>query len=269
MTADRRPAGPRCVALIGPQSAGKTSLAEALLSAAGAIPRKGTIKDGNTVGDSSDEARARQMSTEVNMARFSYLGENWSLLDCPGAVELSYLSETSLMVADAAVVVCEPVIDRIASLQPVLRTLNDLAIPHMVFINKMDNADIRVRDLMAALQEVSARKLVLRQVPIRDGEDGGPHLVVQHHQVHLGPVGLVVREVRLRVAALAGGRDRVERNVLVERARACDIRRRVLEMRPKTTTTTSSEDEKTGRRRRRQKTEKSLGDSPSMNATVS
>lgn len=171
MTADRRPAGPRCVALIGPQSAGKTSLAEALLSAAGAIPRKGTVKDGNTVGDSSDEARARQMSTEVNMARYSYLGEDWSLLDCPGAVELSYLSETSLMVADAAVVVCEPVIDRIASLQPVLRTLNDLAIPHMVFINKMDNADIRVRDLMAALQEVSARKLVLRQVPIRDGED--------------------------------------------------------------------------------------------------
>ncbi|MEM7442271.1 MAG: elongation factor G [Pseudomonadota bacterium] len=170
MSSERKPAGPRCVALIGPQSAGKTSLAEALLNAAGAIPRKGTIKEGNTVGDSSDEARARQMSTEVNMARFSYLGEEWSILDCPGAVELSYLSETTLMAADAAVVVCEPVIDRIAGLQPVLRTLNDLAIPHIIFINKMDNADVRVRDLMDALQQVSARKLILRQVPIRDGE---------------------------------------------------------------------------------------------------
>ena len=103
MSSERKPAGPRCVALIGPQSAGKTSLAEALLNAAGATPRKGTIKEGNTVGDSSDEARARQMSTEINLARYSYLGEDWSLLDCPGAVELSHQAETALMVADAAI----------------------------------------------------------------------------------------------------------------------------------------------------------------------
>jgi elongation factor G len=56
-------------------------------------------------------------------------------------------------------------------LQPALRILNDLAIPHMVFVNKMDAADIRLRDLMAALQEVSARKLVLRQVPIRENNE--------------------------------------------------------------------------------------------------
>ena len=46
-----RPSGPRCAALVGPYLSGKTTLLEALLFAAGAINRRGTQKDGNTVGD--------------------------------------------------------------------------------------------------------------------------------------------------------------------------------------------------------------------------
>ena len=55
-----RSAGPRCAALVGPYLSGKTTLLEALLFASGAISRRGTIKDGNTVGDHAPEARARQ-----------------------------------------------------------------------------------------------------------------------------------------------------------------------------------------------------------------
>ena len=55
--------GPRCAALVGPYLSGKTSLMESMLHAAGAINRKGSVKEGNTVGDSSAEARARSMST--------------------------------------------------------------------------------------------------------------------------------------------------------------------------------------------------------------
>ena len=65
---DKTPASPRCAVLIGPYLSGKTTLLEALLFAAGATHRKGKVTEGNTVGDSSPEARARQMSVEANFA---------------------------------------------------------------------------------------------------------------------------------------------------------------------------------------------------------
>ena len=52
-----RSAGPRCAALVGPYLSGKTTLMESLLFAAGAVSRKGNVKDGNTVGDSAPEAQ--------------------------------------------------------------------------------------------------------------------------------------------------------------------------------------------------------------------
>lgn len=52
----------RNVAIVGPYLSGKTSLLESILFVTGAITRKGSIKDKNTVGDSAQEARDRQMS---------------------------------------------------------------------------------------------------------------------------------------------------------------------------------------------------------------
>src|SRR5690606_39510768 len=69
------------------RSSGKTALFESLLYVAGAIPRKGTAKEGNTVSDSSAEARARKMSVEVTAATAEYLGDKWCFLDCPRSEE--------------------------------------------------------------------------------------------------------------------------------------------------------------------------------------
>src|SRR5215813_6275079 len=106
-----RASAPRTAALVGPYLSGKTILLEALLFATGAINRRGTIKDGNTVGDASPEARARQMTTEINVAQTSFLGDQWSFLDCPGSIELCYETQSALLAADVAVVVCEPEAD--------------------------------------------------------------------------------------------------------------------------------------------------------------
>jgi elongation factor G len=78
--------GARVIALVGPAGAGKTSLAEALLEAAGAIPRLGSVEAGTTVGDSSPEARARGGSTELNLMHFDYLDDSFALVDAPGAI---------------------------------------------------------------------------------------------------------------------------------------------------------------------------------------
>ncbi|MCB9959068.1 MAG: elongation factor G [Rhodospirillaceae bacterium] len=165
------PAGPRCIALVGPQGGGKTSLLESILHITGATGRKGTIKDGTTLGDSSEESKARLMSTELAVAQTEFLGEPWIFLDCPGSVELWQDTEGALMVADAAVVVCEPDLERAIALMPLLRFLDDRKIPHMIFVNKLDTARVHMRDVIALFQECSSRPLLLRQVPIRDEHD--------------------------------------------------------------------------------------------------
>ncbi len=151
-------ARPRSVALVGPYGSGKSTLFEALLAAAGSVTRR------------SGDPRERSMSTEARLGHCTFMGDAWSILDCPGSVEFAYDAECALAVADLAVVVCEPTPARAATVAPLLKRLDDQGVPHIVFVNKIDTLDGRVRDTLAALQAYSQRPLVLRQVPIREGE---------------------------------------------------------------------------------------------------
>lgn len=164
-------AGPRNVALVGPYLSGKTTLLESILFATGAITRKGSVSEGNTVGDSSPEARAREMGVELNLASTTFLGDDLTFLDCPGSIEFLQEAHNALLGVDAAVVVCEADPTKAATLGPLLRFLEDHGIPRLIFVNKIDRASGRVQDLLEALQGVSAQPLVLRQVPIREGEE--------------------------------------------------------------------------------------------------
>src|SRR6266403_139909 len=107
------------------------------------------------------------MSTEINVASASFLGDSWTILDCPGSVELLHEAQGALLASDVAVVVVEPEVERALTISSLLRFLDQHQIPHMIFINKMDTANARVRDVLAALQSVASRPLVLRQVPLR------------------------------------------------------------------------------------------------------
>jgi len=142
------PSAPRCVALVGPYLSGKTTLLESLLFASGSTSRRGSVRDGNSVGDHVAEARARQMSTEINVANATFLGDPWTILDCPGSVELLYEAQQAMLVADIVVVVCEPEVERAITVSALLHFLARHNIPHMLFINKMDAANARVRDVI-------------------------------------------------------------------------------------------------------------------------
>ncbi len=163
-------AGVRAVALVGPAGAGKTSLAEAMLFASGAITRLGSVEAGTTVGDSSPEARARRGSTEINLTRFEYLGDKFAIIDTPGAVGFAADGYAALGSADMAIVVVDPEPERAALAEPTLRRLDALRIPHAVFVNKIDTARGRIHDLLEAMQPMSGAPLVARQIPIREGE---------------------------------------------------------------------------------------------------
>jgi elongation factor G len=161
---------PRVAAIVGPYASGKTSLLESILLATDAIHRKGAVADHNTVGDASPEAREREMGVEVNLAETTYLGGAWTFLDCPGSVEFMQETFNALTVCDVAVVVCEPDPARAVMLTPLLKFLDSRGIPHMIFINKIESTEIRLRTMIEALQAVSDRPLVAREIPIR--EDG-------------------------------------------------------------------------------------------------
>ena len=161
---------PRCAALVGTYLSGKTTLLESMLFAVGATNRKGSTKEGNTVGDSSQEARERHMSVEVSVASCQYLDDDWTLLDCPGSIEFGQDPINAVAVADVAIVVCEPDPGKAQGLAPLFKFLADHDVPHMVFINKIDNPTARVSEVLEALQAVSQKPLLLRQVPIRNDE---------------------------------------------------------------------------------------------------
>lgn len=162
--------GTRNVAIVGPYLSGKTTLLESLLSVTGTITRKGKVQDKNTVGDSTPEARDRQMTVEINAASTDYGGVRFTFLDCPGSVEFAQETINVLLGVDAVVVVCEPASDRVLTLAPLFKFLDDWEIPHLVFINKMDRADIDFTDVLQALKKVSSRPLVAHQYPIGKGE---------------------------------------------------------------------------------------------------
>lgn len=161
----------RVVALVGPAGTGKTSLAEALLHASGAIDRLGSVEAGSCLGDSSPEARARGSSTEINLSHFVWLGDRFTLVDLPGAAAFLADGLAALTAVDLALVVIDPVPERALLAGPVLRRLDALGIPHAIVVNRIESGRSgSVHALVRELQPFSAEQLALRQIPIRDGD---------------------------------------------------------------------------------------------------
>src|ERR1700748_2548461 len=166
----RSPRGPSCIALVGPFQSGKTTLLEAILARTGAIPRAGTVDAGTSVGDSSPEARHHKMSVALTAATTNFMGDSYTFVDCPGSVEFLNDMRAPLPAFAAAIVVCEADEKKLPQLQIILRELEELKIPRFLFLNKIDRANQRIRETLAVLQPASRVALVLRQIPIWNGD---------------------------------------------------------------------------------------------------
>ncbi len=166
--------GPKCIAIIGPMSSGKTTLLESILFRTGSIPRQNAAGSGNTVGDTSAEAREHGMSVEANFATIDYLGSNLTFVDCPGSIEFAHEAAPILSLCDFAIVVAEADDKKMPELQLIFRRLDELDLPHAVFLNKIDRADTSIRETLKLLQPASTKPLLLRQIPIwGDGKPVG------------------------------------------------------------------------------------------------
>ena len=132
----------------------------------GGLARQGTVRDGTSVGDSSPEARSHAMSVEPNVASVDYMGDRLTFFDCPGSIEFIHDMHPALPVCDAAVVVCEADPRKIPALQVILRELEELGLPRILFLNKIDQAVGSLRETLEMLQPASRTPLLLRQIPV-------------------------------------------------------------------------------------------------------
>jgi elongation factor G len=155
---------------VGPFQSGKTTLLEAILARTGAIPRAGSVDTGTSVGDAGPEARRHKMGVGLGAATTKFMGDSYTFIDCPGSVEFAHDMRAAIPAVDAAVVVCEADEKKLPQLQIILRELEDLGIPRFLFLNKIDRANKRIRETLATLQPASRIPLVLRQIPIWNGD---------------------------------------------------------------------------------------------------
>ncbi|SFU55112.1 translation elongation factor 2 (EF-2/EF-G) [Methylobacterium sp. 174MFSha1.1] len=158
----------RCIAIVGPFQSGKTALLEAILHRTGAIDRPG--RAGSRIGDTSPEARAHGMSVEPAFATTRFLGESFTFVDCPGSIEFAHDLRAVLPACDAAIVVCEADERKLPALELTLRELEAAGIPRLLFINKAETAPGSLRDALALLQPASRVPLLMRQIPLIEGE---------------------------------------------------------------------------------------------------
>jgi elongation factor G len=201
MSETRNGRSPRSVALVGPYSSGKSTLFEALLDAAGAPVKRPA------------DPRNRPMTTEIRLGHCSYLGDAWSILDCPGSIEFAHQTCSALAMVDIAVVVCEPTPAKAAMVAPLLKTLKDEGVPHIVFVNKIDTLDGSVADTLASLQGYAASPLVLRQMPIFDGPSVTGYVDLMSERAYRYRRGQASELMRVPEAMVSDGQAALDRLV--------------------------------------------------------
>jgi elongation factor G len=132
------PTAVRNVALVGHHGAGKTTLAEALLAATGAIARRGSVEKGTSTMDFEPEEVARQLSISTALAPFTVNGVKVNLLDTPGYADFASEMLAALASVDLAVVVVSATDGVQAQTEDAWRAAARLGLPRVIVVNKLD-----------------------------------------------------------------------------------------------------------------------------------
>src|SRR5216683_2463547 len=160
------PAKIRNVALVGHGGAGKTTLTEALLFAAGVINRKGRVEDGTTVSDFDAEEVKRNISVSASLAPFEWDGHKINLLDSPGYADFAPDAIAALRVADLAVFVVSAVEGVEVQTELMWKTAAQLNVPRMIFVNKLDRERASFQRTLEQLQQRFGAGIAPLELPI-------------------------------------------------------------------------------------------------------
>jgi elongation factor G len=160
------PANIRNIALVGHGGAGKTMLTEALLYAAGATTRLGKIEDGTATTDFEPEEHTHQISVSLAMAPIEWNGNKINVIDCPGYADFMGDVVSALRVCDAALFVVSAVDGVEVQHELIWDMVEDLGLPRLIVINKMDRERASFSNVLSQLQNAFGTKPFPLHVPI-------------------------------------------------------------------------------------------------------
>jgi elongation factor G len=142
----------RNVALVGHAAAGKTTLAEALLVATGALTRAGRVEDGTTCLDSEEVEVRQQRSVSLGVATVEHDGHRITLLDTPGSPDFVGELRAGLRAADAALFVVSAVAGVDATTVQLWEECAAVGMPRAVVITQLDRARADVEETVRLCQ---------------------------------------------------------------------------------------------------------------------
>jgi elongation factor G len=161
----------RNVALIGHRGSGKTSLHEALLFAAQATNRLGSVLDGTTVSDSEPDEQSRKMSISAALSSFEWAERKINLLDTPG--EPSFVADAlgAMRVCESAVFVVNGVMGVEVSTRRLWARAQELDLARMIFVNMLDRERADFFRSLESLKEAFGAHVVATEIPIGSEHD--------------------------------------------------------------------------------------------------
>jgi elongation factor G len=156
----------RNVALVGHRGSGKTSLHEALMHAAGATTRLGSVADGTTISDSDEDEKARGMSISASLASFEWRDVKVNLIDTPG--EPSFIADAlgALRVCESAVFVVNGVLGVEVGTQRLWQRAAELGVARLVYVNMLDRERADFFRTLDALKNAFGPHVVATEIPI-------------------------------------------------------------------------------------------------------
>ncbi|MFB4283634.1 GTP-binding protein [Nonomuraea sp. MTCD27] len=150
------------IGILAHVDAGKTSLTERLLFETGVIDRLGSVDEGSTQTDSGEIERRRGITIRTAVASFTLGDLRVNLVDTPGHADFVAEVERALGVLDGAVLVLSAVEGVQPHTRVLMKTLRRLRLPTLIFVNKIDRAGARERELLADIR----RRLAPSCVPV-------------------------------------------------------------------------------------------------------
>jgi elongation factor G len=161
----------RNVAVLSHSGAGKTSLVEAMLWRAGALPQMGRVEDGTTVSDQLPEEKRRKISIATSIHPLTWKGHPFNLLDAPGYADFVGEIRGAQAAADAAMIVVSAVSGVAVGTERVWTSSFERELSSLFVINKMDRENADFFRTMADVEQSLVGNIAAIQVPIGKAED--------------------------------------------------------------------------------------------------
>ena len=161
----------RTVALVGHGAAGKTTLAESLLAASGAITSRGSVEKGNTVCDFDAIEKEFGHSLQSSLVSFRWADAQIHLIDTPGYPDFTGQAIGALAAVDTALVVINAQTGIELSTERMFNLAGERALCRMIVINKIDADNVDLPTLVANIRERFGKQCLLLDLPVHHGQE--------------------------------------------------------------------------------------------------